>query len=137
MLLDVNLLLALAWPNHQHHVVATRWFGARDGSPWATCALTELAFVRLSSNPAFTAEAKDPVTAVALLAAMTAHAHHHYLLELPSVTASERWSHVGSSKTTTDAYLVMVAAHHGVPLATLDGRLARNPAFAAGTLLVT
>ena len=136
MLLDVNLLLALAWPNHQHHAVSVRWFAAREGEPWSTCALTELAFVRLSSNPAFTAEAKDPVTAVSLLEAMTAHAHHRFLQELPRVTASDRWAHVGSAKATTDAYLVMVAAHHGVQLATLDGRLARNPAFVADTVLV-
>lgn len=137
MLLDVDLLLALAWPNHQHHPVAVRWFASREGEPWSTCALTELAFVRLSSNPAFTSEAKDPATAVSLLEAMTAHPHHRFLLELPPVTASDRWSHVGSAKATTDAYLAMVAIHHRVQLATLDGRLARNPAFAADTLLVT
>jgi len=51
LLLDVNVLLALAWPNHVHHEAAHRWFAGRSSRKWATCALTQLAFVRLSSQP--------------------------------------------------------------------------------------
>ena len=50
-LLDVNLLISLAWPNHVHHASALAWFGARDGQPWATSPVTEAGFVRVSSNP--------------------------------------------------------------------------------------
>ena len=50
-LLDANVLLALAWPNHQFHAAATRAMGRSRGR-WATCALTQLGFIRLSSNPA-------------------------------------------------------------------------------------
>ena len=59
-LLDVNVLLALAWPNHQHHAASHRWFRREAGNGWAICALTQLAFIRLSSNPAYTAEAVGP-----------------------------------------------------------------------------
>ena len=31
-LLDTNVLLALAWPNHQHHAQAHAWFAAHG---WA------------------------------------------------------------------------------------------------------
>ena len=41
-LLDVNVLIALAWPNHLHHAVALSWFEANVESGWATCAVTEL-----------------------------------------------------------------------------------------------
>lgn len=34
-LLDVNVLLALAWPNHQHHVAAHRWFHDDGRRGWA------------------------------------------------------------------------------------------------------
>jgi predicted nucleic acid-binding protein len=51
LLLDVNVLLALAWPNHQFHAAALRELQPRRGR-WATCALTQLGFIRLSSNPA-------------------------------------------------------------------------------------
>lgn len=49
-LLDVNVLMALGWSNHEYHEAAHAWLGTRQR--WATCALTEAAFVRLSSNPA-------------------------------------------------------------------------------------
>ncbi|MFN0130032.1 MAG: hypothetical protein ACKV19_25485 [Verrucomicrobiales bacterium] len=41
-LLDTNVLLALAWPNHQHHAQAHTWFSANAKKGWATCALTQL-----------------------------------------------------------------------------------------------
>ena len=49
-LLDTNALLALAWQNHEHHVVATRWL--RSVKSFATCPITQGGFLRLSSNPA-------------------------------------------------------------------------------------
>ena len=59
LLLDVNVLLALVWPNHQFHTAATqRLESSHQG--WATCALTQLDFIRISSNPAALATAKTP-----------------------------------------------------------------------------
>src|SRR5258708_16446697 len=51
-LLDVNVLLALAWPTHVHHQAAHRWFALSRDAGWATCPLTQLGFVRLSMQPA-------------------------------------------------------------------------------------
>ena len=50
-LLDTNVLIALAWPNHVHHAAARKWFSGRSQSGWATCLLTEAGFVRVSCNP--------------------------------------------------------------------------------------
>ena len=61
-LLDANVLLALAWPNHEFHETAHRWW-THSRKRWATCALTELAFIRLSSNPEFTRHAFSPYKA--------------------------------------------------------------------------
>ena len=36
-LLDLNLLIALAWPSHVHHPQAHAWFADRAPSGWATC----------------------------------------------------------------------------------------------------
>lgn len=38
-LLDTNVLLALAWPNHQHHAQAHAWFNLEAKNGWATCAI--------------------------------------------------------------------------------------------------
>ena len=51
LLLDVNALLALAWPKHQFHDAILERLERRPAPRWATCALTQLGFVRLSSNP--------------------------------------------------------------------------------------
>ena len=45
-LLDVNTLIALAWPNHSHHVAAHNWFATWKGG-WATTPFTEVGFVRV------------------------------------------------------------------------------------------
>ena len=58
LLLDVNVLLAIAWPNHQFHASAIAAVSPQNR--WATCALTQLGFIRLSSNPAAIPTAKSP-----------------------------------------------------------------------------
>jgi predicted nucleic acid-binding protein len=52
-LLDVNLLIALFDPAHVHHEAAHGWFARNGKDCWATCPLTENAFVRILSNPAY------------------------------------------------------------------------------------
>jgi toxin-antitoxin system PIN domain toxin len=129
MLLDVNVLLALGWPNHQFHDAATRWFGRQARRGWATCALTQLGFIRLSSNPAFTELAVTPEEAAHLLDRLTSLPKHRYLAELPP-PASASWRHVIGHRQTTDVYLAGVARRHGARLATFDGRLAKTPGLA-------
>ncbi len=62
-LLDIYLLLALAWPDHQRHAAAHGWFARESRYGWATCAFTQLGFVSPSSNPADTSGAVRPVEA--------------------------------------------------------------------------
>jgi predicted nucleic acid-binding protein len=59
-LLDVNLLVALFDPNHVFYDLAHDWFSDSRGDGWATCALTENAFVRILSNPAYRGSAMRP-----------------------------------------------------------------------------
>ncbi|PKL10135.1 MAG: hypothetical protein CVV51_00005, partial [Spirochaetae bacterium HGW-Spirochaetae-7] len=50
-LLDVNFLVALAWPNHVAHEQAVVWFLDNRATAFATCPMTEAGFVRISMNP--------------------------------------------------------------------------------------
>jgi toxin-antitoxin system PIN domain toxin len=125
LLLDVNVLLALAWPNHQFHAAATqRLEAARER--WATCALTQLGFIRLSSNPAVVTPARTPGEAAALLAVIVRDPLHVYLKSLrapsdgPCIALFER---ILGSKQVTDAYLLSVARQHNAKLVTFDARL--------------
>jgi predicted nucleic acid-binding protein len=46
-LLDANVLIALGDSNHVHHGRVQQWFHAQPGRAWATCPLTENAFLRI------------------------------------------------------------------------------------------
>lgn len=123
-LLDVNLLVALAWPSHVHHRTAHAWWAraARGRARWASCAVTQLGFTRVSSNPAFSPDALSPTDAVALLEASTSSTSHVYLEaqpELAALPASLRRAIRGHQQV-TDAYLLVVCAAHKAKLATFD-----------------
>ena len=68
---DVNVLIALAWPNHVHHAAAWVWFKANRKQGWATCPLTEAGFVRVSCNPSVVRHTVTPLDAIAVLERLT------------------------------------------------------------------
>jgi len=124
-LLDVNMLIALAWPSHIHHRVAQTWFSHNASAGWATCPLTQCAFVRISSNPKIIPEAVTPNEAIALLREVVRLKSHIFWPDDMSilddaVPASLLIGH----RQITDAYLLGLAIHHGGRLVTLDGGLA-------------
>jgi toxin-antitoxin system PIN domain toxin len=124
LLLDVNVLLAIAWPNHQFHASAIAALSSR--SRWATCALTQLGFIRLSSNPAAIPTAKSPEEATSLLACLVSDSLHLYLDSLPA-PASEDWRDLFGGllghRQVTDAYLLRLAAVNDAVLVTFDRKL--------------
>ena len=125
LLLDLNVLLALAWPNHQFHAAATHRLEA-SRERWATCALTQLGFIRLSSNPSAIPYAKSPAEAVSLLAALTRDSLHVYLETLPSPLDTkfrEVFGRIMGPKQVTDAYLLKLARRHSAIFLTFDARL--------------
>ena len=120
-LIDINILTALLWPAHEHHDIAHRWFAGR-AAPWATCSLTQLGFVRIVSNPAFSRDALSPTEAVALLRENLAHPAHEFWtesLQIPAaVTGTE--SRLQGYRQITDAYLLALAYRRKAVLATFD-----------------
>ena len=130
VLLDANVLIAMSWPAHVSHAAALRWFARNASRGWVTCPVTEAAFVRILSNPAFSPNALVPRQALALLQANVAHSHHHFWPDdLPLVEAlGGSVKGVAGHKQITDAYLLALAAHHRGALASFDkgvGELAR------------
>jgi len=76
-LLDVNVLIALARPQHIHHGEAHTWFDKVGRRAWSTCPISELGFIRISSNPKIIRDAVGPRDAVGLDAYLLALAQHH------------------------------------------------------------
>jgi toxin-antitoxin system PIN domain toxin len=123
---DVNVLVALAWPNHVHHERARGWFEANHRKGWATCPVTESGFVRVSSNRKVIPDARRPGDAILLLREMTALAGHVFWTDGTSLARS-RWIEadrlVGHGQV-TDAHLCAVALEHEGLLVTFDGGVA-------------
>lgn len=125
-LLDVNVLIALAWPLHVHHVIAHAWFERVGHKSWSTCPLTQLAFVRISSNAKIISTAVSPRAAVQALGEMVALAGHVFwaddlrVNDLASFTSNALVGH----RQVTDAYLIELAKRHKGKVATLDAGLA-------------
>jgi uncharacterized protein len=121
-LLDLNILTALLWPTHEHHEVAHRWFRGRAHAPWATCSLTQLGFVRIVSNPAFSPDALSPIGALALLRENLAHPGHEFWTDSLQVPAAIKGMEAGLQgyKQLTDAYLLALAHRRKSILATFD-----------------
>lgn len=121
-LLDTNVLLALAWPNHQHHAQAHAWFNLEAKNGWATCAFTQLGFVRLSSNPAYTPTAVTPQEAAALLQQWTQLKTHRFWNSPPADDPALYTCAIGHQQV-YDAWLVEVTRRNSGRLVTLDIRL--------------
>jgi toxin-antitoxin system PIN domain toxin len=121
-LLDVNLLIALAWLNHVHHDVAHRWLGAHRTEGWATCPTTQAGFVRVSSNARAVADARTPAESIGLLRRIVALSDHVFWSDDVAVATSELVApeRLLGHRQVTDAHLVALALRHGGRLATLD-----------------
>jgi toxin-antitoxin system PIN domain toxin len=124
-LLDVNLLVSLAWPNHVHHRRALTWFRQRRGQPWATTPFTEAGFVRVSSNASAIATAVTPKEAIAMLRRLRSLAGHRFLLDDVGLVFGGHLepARVSSYRLVTDGHLLALARRHGASLATLDSWL--------------
>jgi uncharacterized protein len=121
-LLDANLLIALTHSAHVHHLEAHAWFAERPDRHFATCALTQLAFVRLSCNPRVAGAEISPAQAMQALAELTAHPGHSYWADAPEPLglATLNSAALVGHRQVTDAYLLGLAAQQGQILATLD-----------------
>jgi toxin-antitoxin system PIN domain toxin len=119
-LLDLNLLIALTWPQHVHHVRAHGWFNTLAG-PWATTPITESGFLRLSTNPVVVNERVPMVQAIATLQAIRSTRGHIFLPDQSSLAAPGiSLERVATTRQVTDAHLVNLAAESGSVLATID-----------------
>jgi toxin-antitoxin system PIN domain toxin len=125
-LLDINVLVALLWANHEQHHAATSWFGKHQQGMWATCPLTQAGFVRISSNPRVFPDAPSPAKAIELLEADLRHPRHCFWKdEIPFAVAIACFGNrFTGHQQVSDAYLFGLAIHKGGLLVTFDPSIA-------------
>jgi toxin-antitoxin system PIN domain toxin len=121
-LLDVSVLVALFWSSHASHHKAQEWFERHDRASWATCPVTESAFVRIVSNPSFSKSSTTVQEATELLAENLDHPEHQYWpADVDYFTAIKPIAdRIVGHQQVSDAYLLGLAIHHGGSLVTMD-----------------
>lgn len=121
-LLDANALIALGWPAHEHHARVLNWFKKHARQGWATCAITQAAFVRIIAQPSFSGHAVSVNEVGELLLRNTAHPKHRFLpldFGFEQVLGCCTGGLLGHRQI-TDAYLLTLAIGHGVKFVTFD-----------------
>lgn len=123
-LLDVNFLLACAWSRHAEHVRANQWLNSVP--TFATAPVTQMGFLRVSLSPGYGASFNDARAALQAILQLKSHRF------LPDTVSAEALPVLTDGKDVTDAHLVILAASHGLKLATLDARLCKKT-WSSGT----
>ncbi len=122
---DVNVLVALTNPSHQHHHRAHDWLA--DVPQFATTPITESGLVRLLLNPAVTGQVVTGQEAIRILSGLRSHERATFLPDSTSL-ASARVDLIGLSghKQATDFHLVNLAASCDGVLVTFDRRIGHS-----------
>lgn len=120
-LLDANVLIALGDSNHPHRDAALQFFekcATLEG--WATCPLTENAFIRIFGSRSYPDGPGSTAEARRVLNTFRAAPAHQFWPDDLSLTDTHSFPNVPASQHLTDLYLLALAVKHGGKLATLD-----------------
>jgi uncharacterized protein len=116
-LLDINILIALADPDHEHHGKAESFFFANRSLGWATCPITENGFVRIIGHFKYPKGPGSTVVACTMLKQLCALEGHRFWPDDLSLRSA---LDLPVSKHLTDHYLLSLAMHRQGKLVTLD-----------------
>ena len=139
-LLDVNVLVALAFPRHVHHQRAHAWFLRDQNREWATCPLTQAGFLRVAYQGL--SGANDSIRqALAGFEEVCRSPHHEFWpvdADLRDLSDSQRSRLIGPNQVADMQLLLLAHRRHG-QFATFDTGLrtiAAGTPFAASLLAI-
>jgi len=120
-LLDINVLIALFDPIHQHHEEALAWLRRNIGSGWASCPITQNGFVRIITQPRY----PRPIAvaeAVERLQEAAGTSHHAFWPDDVSIIDAVRFRHdrMHVPQQLTHLCLLALAVHHKGRFVTFD-----------------
>lgn len=119
-LLDANVLIATGYTRHQFHKRVGNWISnERSESEFAlaTCAITELAFVRAGAQAGYFVDVSTAKRALSQLKRNKV-IPVQFLPDDLEIDSLPPW--VKTPRQTTDGHLIALANRHGIKLATLD-----------------
>lgn len=125
-LLDVNVLVALFVPEHQHHELALNWFAATAATGgWATCAVTAFGVIRVCAQLSG-GNWPPEVTADRLLMLTASNREYVWWADAVSPAVLPEVRSASRAKQVTDRYLLGLARRNGGQLVTFDRQLAAD-----------
>lgn len=125
VLLDVNVLLALAWDGHVHHERAHEKFA--EVTAWCTSAITEIGLLRMLLTEAVVGERIHAGDALRMLGAIRATPGWGWLADdLSPMTWTVADGVLLGRRQVTDLHLVNLAASNDCVLGTFDAGLQRS-----------
>ena len=121
-LLDVNVLVALFFPDHVHHGLAHDWFADYRHNGWATCPITENGLIRVACRQPADEEPIRPATVLDYLRRFCADKHHRTWADSVCLTDTSLFApqFIRGPGQLTDVYLLGLAAKMGGRLASFD-----------------
>ena len=121
-LLDLNVLIALTDPEHQHHQKAWKWFASSGKERLGICPLTEAGFLRVTTNPAFHPGPRTLEQAIAILQVLKGRDDYWYCpIDESWITLTAPFAaHIRGHQQVTDAYLLGLAIKEKGMLVTFD-----------------
>ena len=132
-LLDVNVLVALAFPSHVFHQRAHRWFSKQPSRRWATCALTQAGFLRTATRLLGNSRNSFAQALAGLERDCQSPDHEYWTVDadLRNLSNSQRLRLIGPNQIADMQLLAVARRHHG-ELATFDSgirELASNSGY--------
>jgi toxin-antitoxin system PIN domain toxin len=123
-LYDVNALIALFTPEHPFSNAIQRWHQVNIATGWATCPITQNAFVRIGSQPSFP-QVQSMRLVTDMLKTATALPGHHFWPDDVSIADESVFDHarLKGHRQITDAYLLAIATRKRGRLVTFDASI--------------
>jgi uncharacterized protein len=139
-LLDINILLGIAWEDQQAHQTVFPWFKGLGEQCFATCAITQAGFVRISNSARMTKQPVPIKSALELLNLLIDVPGHEFWpidIGIQEATAAFVDKLFGPLQL-TDAYLLGLAIANDGVLVTRDQAIPQlaGKAFAKNVLLL-
>lgn len=137
-LLDLNVLIALTDLEHTHHRKARNWFTSPSRGNWAICPLTELGFLRVTTNPAFQRGPRTLEQAIAILQTLKGIGDYCPIDQSWVTLTTPFAARIRGHQQVTDAYLLGLAIRENCVLVTFDKGLQylAGPEFIQNVLLL-
>ena len=121
-LLDVNVLIALLEPGHEFFQRAQEWFRTSHKDNWGVCPITEIGFIRITTNPSFYPGPRTHEQATFILAELANRPGYRYwpLTENWTALTAPFAARIAGHLQVTDAYLLGMAIKENGVLVTFD-----------------